>query len=67
MTTALTLERSRGLIADLERRIELDVQRLHETTGLRIYDVRLSETDVSTVGLDDDKKYFYRVKVEVML
>ena len=66
MTTALTLQRSRGLIADLERLLECAVQELHDTTGLLVRDLSLSETEVTTAD-DDQRKYFYRVKVEVML
>jgi len=66
MTTLLTLKRSRGLIAELERHIELALQKFHDNTGLCIYDLNLSETDVTTAD-DDHKSFFYRVKVEVRL
>ena len=66
MTTLLTLKRSRGLIVELEGQIEKALQEFHDNTGLCIYDLSLSETDVTTLG-DDHKSFFYRVKMEVRL
>jgi hypothetical protein len=51
---------------ELERKLELAVQKFHETTGLHVSDLRLSETEVTTAG-DDHRTYFYRVKMEVRL
>lgn len=66
MTTALTLKRSRGLMGELERKLELAVQDFHDTSGLHVRDLRLSETEVTAMD-DDHKQFFYRVTVEVTL
>ena len=66
MTTALTLKRSRILIAELELELALAVQKFHDDTGLHVVDLRLSETEVTAMD-DDHKQFFYRVKVEVTL